>query len=328
MRYLTFLLCFALSYWAWFFFHNEKDPPIGDEIKQSIAVRTNGQSPSSRPFPIATPESRRQWTDLEYQGEISIEYNGLMIENTLRGLSINRKGKRLLYLKNAHDRAIYGVFGMRKLLNNGREQLVYLSTSGGNHCCARFVIVDMAKSGPKVIFRSADYDVQIGESNDDNALMTFDLEDDGRLEITQKTTFGLGSDCPEVSNPATYIGFKYDEIEKKYVPMRRASPTMEQWIDERKDRVEKENAIIEQDQFPESDCGYVSDLTAVALYNIYIGKELEGIDYVLKRYRALDYTSNPPRFSQKATRNGALKVVKDIKKTMSYDSLYHAIYSR
>lgn len=326
MRYLIFLVCFAGSLGLTYLVLSLQSSEQLSQTSPVIPVRQSSESP-----PVATdsnpnPTSEYKWTDLEFQDESTIEHEGYEIANTLTGLTISRNGRRHLFLKNNNDGWRIGVFGLRDLLKNGRKQLVYLSTTGGNHCCAEFVIVDFPKSRPRVIFRSDEYDVQIGEFDTD-ALMTFDVDGDGRLDITQKTTYGLG-DCARAANPVTYVGFSYSNKLKRYVPMRRLAPVMVDLIAESKSRVEAANELIEKGEFLGSPCEYDSDITTVTLSYVYVGRESEGYDYFLRHYRTLDFSKSPPVYNESFSRRQARGSLAEIRRTLAYDKLYSRLYRR
>ncbi len=325
MRYFLFLLCCAGSLGITYLV---KSLQSSEQVSQTAPV-ISVHSAEATPEPTvttSTPISEYTWTDLEFQGESTLEHEGYEVANTLTGLTISRNGQRHLFLKNNSDGWRSGVFGLRDLLKNGRKQLVYLSTTGGNHCCAEFVIVDFPKSRPRVIFRSDDYDVQMGEFDTD-ALMTFDIDGDGRLEITQKSTYGLG-ECAMAANPVTYVGFRYSHKLKRYLPMRRIAPTMVDWIAEKRRRVEEENESIKKGQHSSSPCGYDSDITAVALSYVYVGRESEGYKYYLKNYRALDYSKKPPVSTTGFSRKQAWTSLAEMRRTLGYDKLYGKLYNR
>ncbi len=329
MRYLIFLVCFVGSLGLAYFVTSLQNSERSSKVPSVILERHSLEVPSiavSHPIPSPTPTSEYKWTDLEFQGETTIQHEAYSIENTLAGLTISRNGRRQLFLKNNNDGWRHGVFGLRDLLKNGRRQLAYLSTTGGNHCCAEFVIVDFPKSGPSTIFRSDEYDVQMGEFDND-ALMTFDVEGDGRLEITQRTTYGLGG-CATVSNPVTYVGFRYNGTLKRYIPMKHIAPVMVDWIAERRRRVEAENELVEKGQHVGSPCGYDSDITAVALSYVYIGRESEGYKFYLENYRALDYSKTPPVYTSDFSRKQAQKTLAEVRRTLAYDRLYGKVYGR
>ncbi len=329
IRYLIFLVCLAgslgLTYLVLSIQNAEQMPQTPAVIPVDLLSEALSVTATSDPNPIPTPGEYR-WTDLEFQGDATIEHEGYSIENSLDGLAISRNERRLLSMKNNNGGWRHGVFGLRYLLDNGRKQLVYLTTTGGNHCCAEFVIVDFPKSGPSMIFRSDDYGVQIVELDTD-ALMTFDIDGDGRLEITQRTTHGLG-DCATAANPVTYVGFSYNTKLKRYIPMRRLVPVMVNWIAEKRRRIELENELIEEGQYPGSPCGYDSDITAVALSYVYIGRESEGYKFYLENYRALDYSKTPPVYTTNFSRKQARKSLAEMKQTLAHDKLYGKVYNR
>lgn len=325
LRYLIFLLCFALSYSVWLFVHDVKKLPIAETTK--IA----GLPPRTFPlttFPEGAPEIDRKWTDLEYTGNRSLWRNGYKITNTEKGLSISKKGKRLVFLKNAFTEGEFGYFGFRSLLRKGANQLVYLSRTGGNHCCVYFQIVDLSSKLPRKIFNSEDYDVQRGEVDSDS-LMTFDRENDGRLEITQKTTYSLSMDCPEAANPVSYVGFAYSERLERYVPMTKFAPGVEVAVSERKLDIERDNEKILNNQRPETiGCVYEADVTAIALSYIYTGHEQQGFEYIRRNYQTLDISSSGFRFDKQFSKRMALKKILELKKGLVDDKLYRAIYGR
>ena len=328
MRYLVFFLCFTLSYSAWYLLHAE--PMKTDQKAATVPILQWAGSQPFDPSYVPPPLVRDKWTDLEYQDAESISYNGYKITNSSQGLSLRSHGRRVLFIKNSNDGGMLGVFGLRILLNNGRKQVVYLSTTGGNHCCAGFVIVDLAKNRPRVIFRSAEYDVQLAEGDPHkNALMTFDRDNDGQMEITQETTYGLGMDCAEAANPAIYVGFAYDKKIGKYLPIKDFVPETKAWIEKLKLHIANDNKLIEKGQFTENvPCDYESDTAGVALNYIYIGKENVGYKYILDHYRTLDFTKNPFRFDKKYSNQKARQSIADLKRSLSSDKLYKAIYQR
>jgi hypothetical protein len=320
MRYAVFLVCFFVSCFVLFLFSDEaKQPLYSTPIDLPNEIKT---------IPLSTHTPERKWTDLEYQSAQSVQYSGYEITNSAKGLDLKLKSRRALFIKNNNDFGLLGVFGLRDLLNNGRKQLVYLSTTGGNHCCAEFVIVDLNPAGPRVIFRSADYEVQMAEADSDkDALLMFDDDSDGRMEITQEINYGLGMDCPQVSNPTIYVGFAYDSKKLSYLPMRRFAPEVEGRNNELKMLVKNDNAAIERGEQTDSlGCQYETAISTIALSHILIGREREGYDYLLKNYRALDYRATPFRFDRAYSDRQGRKTVADMKRVLSTYKLHNALY--
>lgn len=320
MRLISFLLCFCLAL-VIFYFVNPEPKIISTPLPK---VLTSSPPPIEKINKI--PPIKR---DLEYSGDTTISYNGYKIRNLEKGLSISKKGKRLLFVPVAG--IPFGKFGLKSLLGGNKKQLIYETYTGGNHCCAEQSIIDLSSSTPQVIFRSLDYDVQKGEFDDFDALGTFDKENDGILEITQKFTYGLSRDCAYVSNPVIYVGFKYDKKARKYLPMKDFAPRIKEWVTELKATIEKRNISVRNNQRPEemnSSCDYHSSVIAVALNYIYTGKEKEGFDYLEKNYLEYDNEKDSIRFNAKTSKKIAKEIKADIRKHLASDKLYRAVYSR
>ncbi len=323
MRFLAFPLCFGLSLAIWYLVKTE---PKSEPKLVSVA-----STPAPKPvfFPFPKVEETKQITEeknnLEYSGDTTINYNGYKIRNLENGLAIEKKGKRLIFIPSAG--IPYGRFGLKSLLGKNK-QLIYESYTGGNHCCIEQSIIDLSSSNPRIIFRSVDYDVQGGENND--ALGTFDEEKDGVLEITQEFTYDLGRDCAIISNPHIYLGFKYNQKLKKYLPIKDFAPEMKEWVEGLKEDIKKGNISIRNNKRPEEggSCGYHSSLMAITLNYIYIGKEKEGFDYLEKNYLVLDYEKDSVRFNPKESKRNAKQLKAEIKKYLAQDKLYKTIYNR
>ncbi|CAN5600275.1 hypothetical protein BH10ACI1_BH10ACI1_21200 [soil metagenome] len=324
MRLLSFLLCFALSLAIWSLVKTEsKSEP------KSVSVSST-PAPKITFFPFPKIEETKQITEkkpyLEYSGDTTITYNGYKIRNLENGLSISKKGKRLVFIPSAG--IPFGNFGLKSLLGGNKKQLIYETYTGGTHGCIEQSIIDLSSSTPRIIFRSRNYDVS-GVDNYDT-LGTFDKENDGISEITQEFTYGLGMDCAEVSNPHIYIGFKYNQSAKKYLPMKKFPPNSKEWVEELKEEIEKHNLSIRNNKRPAEagTCEYHSSIFAIALNYIYTGKEKEGLDYLEKNYLVFDYEKDFVRFNPKKSKEYAKKLRTEVKKYLSQDKSYKAIYNR
>lgn len=326
MRFLAFLLCFGLALASWELAKTE----LKSEPKSVSVASTPAPKPAFFPFPKVeeTKQITEEKNNLEYSGDTTINYNGYKIRNLENGLSISRKGKRLIFIPSAG--MPFGSFGLKSLLGGNEKQLVYETWAGGNHGSVEHSIVDLSSSTPRVIFRSLDYDVQAVDDYD--SLGIFDKEKDGILEITQKFSSGLGTNCAEASKPNIYVGFKYNPKAKKYLPMKKFTANVKEWIEQKKAKVKEESRLIREGKAPESggSCGYSLIVSSIALHYIYIGKEKEGFNYLEKNYLVFDYEfdGNAVRLNIEKTKSELKDLKGKIKKYLLREKIYKAIYNR
>jgi hypothetical protein len=258
------------------------------------------------------------------------KYKDFVINNSVPGLSVNKQGRQLLFIKSDHgeDGGPAGFFALQPVLGTSEKQLVYNTWTGGAHCCSYFWIVDLSQDKPKVIFQGKDYDVQQNGENDD-PLGLFDMDNDGINEITQSHRSYYFEECAEVSQPMIYTGFKFDKNSKQYRPMREFVPIQAEWVEELKNEVSAMNAKIRENEDPEEhSCEYRTSVVAVALSYIFIGKEKEGYDYLDRNYMSFDRQGTVIRYDRKETKDDIKWYKKDISKQLKNNGLYKKLYKR
>lgn len=308
----------------------ETPAAVSTPIANTPIANTNSQNDQA----LIVHASNSRDGDLEYSGNDRISYNGFDIVNSEKGISINKKGKRLLFIKNQYEdidgKTQPGRFGLRKLLGGNKKQLIYRTWTGGNHCCQYFSILDLSSSIPRKIFNSIDYEVQANlDVYKKEALGNFDNDKDGKLEFTQQETPYFFENCAYVSTPRIQVGFKYDEKIKKYLPMKGFVPDQKKWMDEYGKKLQEANNAIKNNQWPEmGNCEYDSLMLSIAFSYIFAGREKEGYNYLEKNYFALESEKDSVHFSQSLTRETIKNYKSDIRKTLSNNKLYKAIYNR
>ena len=154
---------------------------------------TGSGTSSVRAQPVISPTpdentqkviSEKRDLGIEYSESDRARYKNFEFVNSAKGLSVNKNGRRVLFLKSEHGDigGPAGKFGFTSLFGDSEKQLVYNTWTGGAHCCNYFWIVDLAPEKPKLIFAGKKFDVQHNTENDD-FLGKFDMDGDGVLEI-------------------------------------------------------------------------------------------------------------------------------------------------
>lgn len=265
-------------------------------------------------MPESSPTPDRLFRD-EYETEVFREltqtdkliYNGYEIQNTEKGLLISRNGKRLEFIPNSNDLGKAGVIGLKSFLRGSEKQFVYETWTGGNHCCSYSWIFDLNSDKPRIIYRSTGYDV--------SELRTFDIDNDGNLEIAQSFfgnfMFIWDDDCAMVTEPVIEVNFKYNQKEKRYLPLKEFTWWQKKWLEEEEQKISDLNDEFKTEKYIPS-CTYKSNITSVALRYIFIGKENDGFDYFSRTYLHRDKK----------------KLEADIKYNLLKSKLYKAIYNR
>jgi len=291
--------------------------------------------PTVEPVIDSTPivETAKSKNTLELSEEDEVDHGGFSIKNSVLGLSIEKAGKRLLFLKNEGGDigGPAGQFGFQAFLGTTEKQLVYNTWTGGNHCCSYFTIVDLSENTPKIIFHGPDYDVQHNGEIED-PLGAQDIDGDGIKEIVQSWRPYRFDECAEVSQPIIDTFFKYDKTAKRYLPMKEIAPVESKWIEKMKKEVTVMNDKIRRGENPEDgSCGYRITVVGITLNYIFTGKEKEGYDYLKANYMNFDRERENP---EKAVYNGretaeTIKFYeKAIRKQLKDNKLYKYLYRR
>lgn len=314
MRYLSFAICFSVSAIAFYLF--QTPPTIITDVRSVATVPSDSQTVNV----VQTP-SRHDYLIWDIG---SITYNGFLITNTKEGLTVRRNGKSSMFIKNEHDSAQIGRFGVKSLLGDEKEQLIYETRTGGNHCCIYQTIVDLSGTKPRTIFRSLDYDIQGGGDGYDT-LGLFDADNDGMSEITQTETFYIEG-ASSASNPVIEIGFKYDKRARKYLSIRDFVPGQEHRIAKLKEIVAKANTLLKTNRQPEDlPETYDSSVIGIALNYIYADKADKGFAYLNDNYIGYNFENGSFVYDPKKSAKWAVEYKSDIERHLRKSRIYQVI---
>jgi len=248
-------------------------------------------------------------------------YLGFDMRNSSKGFALNKNGKQLMLIKNEHDNGMPGTMELRPLLGGKVKELIYTTRSGGNHCCIYNTIIDVSGESSRNIFDSRDYGV-FGVS-DQGALGVFDSDNDGIAEITQTNTYYMNNGCSMVNNPVIQLGFKYDPVQKKYLPMKQLTPYQAEDVEQAKQEIQTANEEIRNDRQPNySPCEYEALHDRILLSYGFINEAKTGSEYVKQNYLALDYGKDSVKYNEKNSLKYAEMTIAEINKYLRKQKVY------
>ncbi len=236
----------------------------------------------------------------ELSDEKQLFYNDFDIQNTEQGLAIFKNGEKVLFIKKTDDFNNLGKIGLKSLVPNLGNQLIYLDETG-MICCQYFNIVEFSSGIPRIIYQSSDYNV--------SEFVTFDLENDGILEFYQYVfDFRYELNLSGASSPHPKLFFAFDKNQKKYLPIKKLTNQQIKEISELKNSIEEFDRQKNHSKY-DAENNFIDVLNVLLTY-IYAGKRDEGWHFYDAQYKAAD------------KREIKQKIEKILAESKSYNALY------
>jgi hypothetical protein len=175
------------------------------------------------------------------------------------------------------------IFGLYRLIPNGRNQVVIEEFTGGAHCCYMYWIVDLARP-IKVVYHSDENETEIGY------LMEFeDFDGDGSYEFTQiLNSFHYFDRLCGACSPAGMVVLKYSEESDCFEIANRTFPSVVLKDVEKKKAEVKALLDTKKPHTWDYSTELLSGALDVLIHHVYAGQDSIGWAYFDENYALSD----------------------------------------
>lgn len=212
--------------------------PVEPERQESDAVYPGVTI--DQMFPEA---ATHDFTEPEYKGRRhSLDVGGYrLVVDDFAPVALIRNGRTVLRIRMSFPGDYWAIgVGESRLLGRKSKEIYVVVSGPGGVCCTNYLIIDVARSVPRVIYDSEDFGGFRGP------MEVFDSDSDGVFEIVQfDSAFRYFLDDCGSCSPEPRAVFKYDRARQTFRPapgvrqsfIREGDSRTERWLAERSERL-------------------------------------------------------------------------------------------